>query len=163
MLDLSLTCTLENGRLGWDRQVTWLRKTRNIRKISVGETLTKHWLATASYWQLKLVEFVKNISEACQLMRPRNIWKIILASDQLNAQILFLISFLYTSTCFEHCCAHHHEVKLYYTASGIITLCRWTSVAQVSTGLPSTECDDTRCCITQFWPPDDEHNSDRNM
>ena len=24
-------------------------------------------------------------------------------------------------------------------------------------------CDDTRCCIIQFWPPDDEHNSARNM
>jgi len=21
----------------------------------------------------------------------------------------------------------------------------------------------TRCCTTQFWPPDDEHNSTRNM
>jgi len=31
---------------------------------------------------------------------------------------------------------------LYYTASGIIT---------------STECDDTRGCIIQFRPPDDEH------
>ena len=24
-------------------------------------------------------------------------------------------------------------------------------------------CDDTRCCVIQFWPPDDEHNSARNM
>jgi len=28
-------------------------------------------------------------------------------------------------------CAHHQEVKLYYTASGINTLCRWPSGAQV--------------------------------
>ena len=33
----------------------------------------------------------------------------------------FVISLLYASTCFEHCCAHHQEVKLYYTASGIVT------------------------------------------
>jgi len=30
----------------------------------------------------------------------------------------FMISLLYASTCFEHCCAHHQQVK---TASGIIT------------------------------------------
>jgi len=29
-----------------------------------------------------------------------------------------------SSTCFEDYCAHHQEVKLYYTASGIVTLCR---------------------------------------
>jgi len=32
--------------------------------------------------------------------------------------------------------------------------------AQVERGLPAcapTECVDTRCCIVQFWPPDDEH------
>jgi hypothetical protein len=26
-------------------------------------------------------------------------------------------------------CDHHQEVKLYYTASGIVTLCRWPSGA----------------------------------
>ena len=31
------------------------------------------------------------------------------------------------------------------------------------TGRPRTECDDTRCCIIQFWRPDDEHNSARNI
>ena len=64
--------------------------------------------------------------------------------------------------------------KFCYTASGIITLCRWPSGAQVEKGLtqpvhgsqpvhrlresspnlrtgrPSAECDDTRCCIIQF-------------
>ena len=25
------------------------------------------------------------------------------------------------ATCFEHCCAHHQEVKFYYTTSGNIT------------------------------------------
>ena len=28
---------------------------------------------------------------------------------------------------------------------------------------PPTGCDDTRCCIIQFLPPDDEHKSARNM
>ena len=92
--------------------------------------------------------------------------------------------------------------KLYYTASGIITLstkvafiqllklcgvhllyincpiyrkcnltvvktcllCRWPSGAQVERILSqhvhwtaTYRCDDTRCCIIQFSPPDDEH------
>ena len=59
---------------------------------------------------------------------------------------------------FRALCAYYQEVKLYYTASGIITLCRWPSGAYVpddkhkcqSTGRPPTECDDTRCCIIQF-------------
>ena len=29
--------------------------------------------------------------------------------------------------CFEHCCVHYQEAKLYYTASGIVELCRWPS------------------------------------
>ena len=40
--------------------------------------------------------------------------------------------------------------KFYYTASGIIT--------PVGGRLVHTyRCDDTRCCIIQFLPPDDEH------
>ena len=31
------------------------------------------------------------------------------------------------------------------------------------TGRPPTECEDTRCCIIQFWPPVDEHNGARDM
>ena len=48
--------------------------------------------------------------------------------------------------------------KLYYTLSGIVTLCRWPSGAQVERGLLSQPVhrtvtyryDDTRCCIIQF-------------
>jgi hypothetical protein len=48
---------------------------------------------------------------------------IILATGQLNAQILyFMTSLLYSSTCFEHYWAYHQEAKLYYPASGIVTL-----------------------------------------
>ena len=52
--------------------------------------------------------------------------------------------------------AHRQEVKLYYTASGIVTLCRWLSGAQVERGLEPVfsqpahrtatyKCDDTIC------------------
>jgi hypothetical protein len=51
--------------------------------------------------------------------------------------------------------------KMYYTASDIITLCRWPSGAPVN-GTATYRCDDTRCCIIQFLPRDDEHNSARN-
>ena len=84
---------------------------------------------------------------------------IILVINQVNAQNLsFTISLLYASRCFDHCCAHHQEVKLYYTASGIVTLCRWPSGAQVERGVlfqpvqwtATYNCDDTRCCLIQF-------------
>jgi len=55
--------------------------------------------------------------------------------------------------------------ELYYTASGIVTLCRWPSGAQVGRevlsepvhGTATYKYGDTRCCIIQFLPPDDEH------
>jgi len=52
----------------------------------------------------------------------------------------FIISLLYTSTCFEHYVLIIRRSELYYTASGIITLCRWPSRAQIERG-----------------PPDDDH------
>jgi len=59
---------------------------------------------------------------------------------------------------FRALCSHRQEVKIVFTASGIVTLCRWPSGAQVErgaplnlrTGRPPTESDDTRCCIIQF-------------
>jgi len=47
---------------------------------------------------------------------------------------------------FRALCAHHQEVKLYYTASGIFTLCRWSS------GAPDgrLHSDDTSCCIIKL-------------
>jgi len=41
--------------------------------------------------------------------------------------------------------------KLYYTASGIIT------PVGGHPGTATYRCDDTRCCIVQFRPPDDEN------
>jgi len=61
---------------------------------------------------------------------------------------------LYASACFEHCCAHHQEVKIALYREDSLNLC---------TGRPPTDCDGTRCCIMQFWQPDDEHKSGGNM
>jgi len=46
-------------------------------------------------------------------------------------KILFYNKFIIFLYMFRAPCTHHQEVKLYYTASGIITLCRWPSGAQV--------------------------------
>jgi len=43
--------------------------------------------------------------------------------------------------------------KLYYTASGIITPIGGLLVHETAT----YRCDDTRGCVIQFLPPDDEH------
>ena len=83
---------------------------------------------------------------------------LILVINQLDAQIFFfIISLLYASTCFEHYVLIIRRSKLYYTASGVVTLCRWPSGAQVERGLSQPVhrtaiymSDDTRCCIIQF-------------
>ena len=56
---------------------------------------------------------------------------ITLVNDQLDAQFFyFKIRLLQSSTCFEQRRAHHQEVKFNInTASGIVTLCKWPSVA----------------------------------
>jgi len=52
-------------------------------------------------------------------------------------KFLFYNKFIVCLYMFRALCARHQEVKLYYTASGIVTLCSWP-------------CDDTRYCIIQF-------------
>jgi hypothetical protein len=61
-------------------------------------------------------------------------------------------------------CAHHREVKIALHSLWYHHTYRWPSHAQVGRGLsqPVREtatyrCDDTRGCVMQFWPPDDEH------
>ena len=81
-----------------------------------------------------------------------------LAINQLNAQILFFNNkYIICLYMFRAICAHHQEVKLYYTASGIVKLCRWLSGARVERILSQPahrtatyRCGDTRCCIIQF-------------
>jgi hypothetical protein len=52
-------------------------------------------------------------------------------------KFLFYNKFITRLYMFRALCAHHQEVKLYYTASGIATTCRWPSGAQVQRGLYS--------------------------
>jgi hypothetical protein len=59
-------------------------------------------------------------------------------------------------------CAHHQEVKLYCTASGIITPIGGRPVHGLREdssvhGTATYRFDDTRGCVMQFGLPDDEH------
>ena len=65
---------------------------------------------------------------------------------------------------FRALCGHHQIIrrsKLYYTASGIITPVGGRPVHRLRAdsvhGTATYRGDDTRCCIIQFCPPDDEH------
>jgi len=49
-------------------------------------------------------------------------------------KFLFYNKFIKRLYMFRALCAHHQEVKLYYIACGIVTLCRWPSGAQVERG-----------------------------
>ena len=56
--------------------------------------------------------------------------------------------------------------KLYYTATDIVTPVGGRPVHKLRADWVRSQpvhrtatyrCDETRCCIIQFWPPDDEH------
>jgi len=49
--------------------------------------------------------------------------------------------------------------ELHYTASGIITAIGGRVVHEMAT----YSCDDTRGCVIQFWPPDDEHMCSKHV
>ena len=88
----------------------------------------------------------------------------ILVLTNLMHKICFAVSLFHASTCFEHHVLIVRRSKLYYTASGIITPVGGRPVHRLRedslnlcTGRHTYRCDDTRCCIIQFLPPDDEH------
>jgi hypothetical protein len=83
---------------------------------------------------------------------------IIVGNDQLDTQLLyFTIRLLWSSTYFEHHMLIIRRLNCIDAASGIVTLGKWLSGAQMCTGQPLTENDDNRCCINTIQPPDDEH------
>ena len=77
---------------------------------------------------------------------------MILAIDQPNAPILvFIISLLYPSTCFEHYCAHigrSNCVIQHQVSSHSVGGCPVRRLIEDSQ--PPTQCDDTRSFIIQF-------------
>jgi hypothetical protein len=70
------------------------------------------------------------------------------AFNQLYAQNLFHNKFYFTPLHVSSTCAHHQEVK----------------IALHSLWYHHTyRCDDTRGCVMQFWPPDDEHMCSKHV
>ena len=66
----------------------------------------------------------------------------ILVINQLDAQNLFYNKFISCLCMFRAPCAHRQGVK-------IVLYSLWCQ--------HTYRCNDTKCCIIQFWPPDDEH------
>jgi hypothetical protein len=59
-------------------------------------------------------------------------------------------------------CAHRQEVKIVLYTLWYHHTYRWPSRAQVQ-GMVTYTCDDTRGCIVQFRPPDDEHMCSKHV
>jgi len=90
----------------------------------------------------------------------------ILVINQLDTQNLFYNKFISCLSMFRAPCAHRQEAKIVLYSIWYHHIYRWPSRAQVERRLVGMQpvhrkatyrCDDTRCCIIQFWPPDDEH------
>jgi len=92
------------------------------------------------------------------------------AITQLDVQIFVLynkfISYLYTFRAYVFII---RRSKLHYTASGIIIpiggrpVHRLREDSQPVRGTATYRYDDTRGCVMQFWPPDDEHMSSKHL
>ena len=60
-------------------------------------------------------------------------------------------------------CVHRQEVKIVLYSLWYHHTYRWPSRAQSVHGTATYMCDDTRDCIVQFWPPDDEHMCSKHV
>jgi hypothetical protein len=90
--------------------------------------------------------------------------------NQLDAQnFCFTISLFHASTCFEHMCSSSGGKILHYTASGVVTpaggrlVHRLREDCQPVHKTATYRCDDTRCCVIEIWPPDDDHMCSKHV
>ena len=63
-------------------------------------------------------------------------------------------------------CAVRQEAKIVLYSLWYHHTYRWPSRAQLSQpvyGTATYRCDDTRDCVVQFWPPDDEHMCSKHV
>ena len=84
--------------------------------------------------------------------------------NQLDAQNLFHNKFYFMPLHVSKTCTHHQDVKIVSHSLWYHHTYRWPSGAQVERVLShpvhetaTYRCDNTRGCVMQFWPPDDEH------
>jgi len=80
-----------------------------------------------------------------------------LVSDQLDTKFVYMSCLFRFCTCFEQSFAHPQEDNCINTTSGIINLSWCLAGMQVEKELHIYRYDDTRGCVIQFWPPNDEH------
>jgi len=92
--------------------------------------------------------------------------------NQLDAQnFCFTISLFHASTCFEHMCSSPRGQNCNtqpLVSSHLQVAVSCTGWERTLLSLPMHEtatyrCDDTRVCVMQFWPPDDEHMCSKNV
>jgi len=101
----------------------------------------------------------RNDSGACfQIPRPLSgiltfCWPCISVFNQLDAQNLFHNKFYFMPLHVSSTCAHHQKVKIALHSLWYHHTCRWLSRAR----------DDTRGCVIQFWPPDEEHMCSKHV
>ena len=107
----------------------------------------------------------------CRTLSRTNETIFISVINQLDAQkFCFKMSLFHASTCFEHMCSSSggqncitQPLISYHTYRG-------PSRAQVERGFSQPvhetatyRCDNTRGCVMQFWPPDDEHMCSKHL
>jgi len=73
-------------------------------------------------------------------------------------KICFTISLFHASTCFEHMCSSSGGQNC-ITQSLVLSHLALHSLWYHHT----CRCDDTRGCVMQFWPPDDEHMCSKHV
>ena len=114
---------------------------------------------------LMMTVYGRNMEPQCNLLHTLYYYiDIYLSINQLDAQKFCLtISLFHASICFGHNVLIIRCSKFYYTAYGIITRVGGRHVQRLCTGRPPTECDYTRCCIIQFWPPNDKHMCSKHV
>ena len=115
--------------------------------------------------------FSPNITKSTQ---NETRYLLILVINQVDALISFsfTINLFHAFKCFEHYVLIVRRSKLYYTASGIITpvggrpvhrLREERVLSQPVHRTATYRRDDTRGCIVQFCPPDDEHMCSKHV
>ena len=92
-------------------------------------------------------------------------WHILISViNQLDAQNFCFTKVYFMPLHVSSTCAHYQEVRIALHSLWYHHTYRWLSCAQVERGpshpvhkTTTCRCDDTRGCVMQFWPPDDEH------
>ena len=110
------------------------KRTKLITRVKYTREVTLQWGRTLSIQALKCTE--------------KEILVFILVINQLDAQNLFYNKFISCLYMFRAPCAQRQEVIIVSYSIWYHHTYRWPSRARD---------DDTRCCIIQLWPPDDEH------